>query len=854
VNGAILGQGLVGSMVGPCRLAAYVGSGGMGTVYQGRVERKTPGLRLGDRVAVKIFNAPEELPGTHLERFLREAEAGRRISHPNVIRAFEAGRCEVGGTEVHYIVMEFLEGTDLQGLLRELGRFPEHLCRRVGRDIARGLAAVHAAGIVHRDLKPENVLITPDHVVKVADLGIARVSGDLTRLSIAGQFLGTVLYGAPEQFEGRPDAVDARTDLYGLGWVLYQLASGIHPLAGSPMAAIIHSQIHVPPPPLPELAPGTTPFLAALVHALLEKDPAKRPASAEEVAEALDGGEESAWWTARRPAPGPGPEPAPRRAPVSEATAFVGRGAEIARLLALFAGAAKGRGGALLVEGAPGSGRTRLVHEAAARLELGGRDFRFLRGSHPLLRGASFAASFLAALSGALGPAALVEGLLRRLPGASAPSLREMLARGGRGELPRSADGPSLAAACLDLCFALAEERPLLLLIEDLHLVPEAGRRLFLDLAAAAATRGILLVGTVPPGGPAFPGVERVLLPGLDPGDGARLLADLLHGEDLAAPLAPFLSVLTGGNPLFLCEAAHDLQAGGLLGKEPGAVLAALPPDLLGVYRARLSGLSGPEREVLDLAACHGFEFDPPVVAAALGMDPISIMRTLAGIETAHRLVRSSGERWRFEHPLVQEVLLSGIPGSVRLEYDRALLEAERNRDATTAEHTLAAKTASGGPAPRRDRVLVVDDDPQLRDILCQLVEGMGFDATAAENGLSAVAHLRRDPPDLVITDLSMPGLNGREVLSRMKGDPRLRDIPAIVVTANDDVGEAASCIEEGAEDYVLKPYNAILLQARIRASLERRRLRLKERELSRRVEEYALELEQALRGKDTAS
>src|SRR5688572_28831249 len=72
VNGAILGQGLVGSMVGPCWLAAYVGSGGMGTVYQGRVERKTPGLRLGERVAVKIFNAPEELPGTHLERFLRE--------------------------------------------------------------------------------------------------------------------------------------------------------------------------------------------------------------------------------------------------------------------------------------------------------------------------------------------------------------------------------------------------------------------------------------------------------------------------------------------------------------------------------------------------------------------------------------------------------------------------------------------------------------------------------------------------------------------------------------------------------------------------------------------------------------
>jgi len=94
-----------------------------------------------------------------------------------------------------------------------------------------------------------------------------------------------------------------------------------------------------------------------------------------------------------------------------------------------------------------------------------------------------------------------------------------------------------------------------------------------------------------------------------------------------------------------------------------------------------------------------------------------------------------------------------------------------------------------------------------------------------------------------------MPGLNGHEVLLRLKRDPRTRDIPAIVVTGNDDVGEAASCIEDGAEDYVLKPYNLVLLRARIHACLERRRLRLQEQELARRIEEYALELEQAARG-----
>jgi CheY-like chemotaxis protein len=110
------------------------------------------------------------------------------------------------------------------------------------------------------------------------------------------------------------------------------------------------------------------------------------------------------------------------------------------------------------------------------------------------------------------------------------------------------------------------------------------------------------------------------------------------------------------------------------------------------------------------------------------------------------------------------------------------------------------------------------------------------------------VALLRRSPPDLVLTDLSMPGLDGFEVLVRMRRDPRLRDVPAIVVTGRDEVASAAACIEQGAEDYVVKPYNPTLLQARIRASLERRSLRLQEHELTRRLEEYALELEQALR------
>ena len=843
-HSAILGQ-----EIGPSRLLSVVGAGGMGVVYLGRVERRTEDLRPGDRVAVKILQTPPDLPGAQRQRFLREGEAGRRIRHPNVVRAFDAGEAEAGGAPVRYILMEFLEGTDLHGVLREIGRFPEHLCRRIGLDVARGLSAIHAAGIVHRDLKPENILVTPEDVVKIADLGIARISGEGTRLSVAGQFLGTLLYGAPEQFTGRPEDVDARTDLDALGWVLYQCASGVHPLAGRDVGAVVHAQMHETAPPLEELAPGVSPFYAALVRSLLAKDPAARPQTAAAVAEALEKGEASSWWAARVPAgPATAAAPRPARAPVSFATEFVGRVEEVERLLALFREADARRGRTVVVEGARGSGRTRLVLEAVARLERAGAGIRFLRGCHPPVRNASFAAAIIDAVSRAMGPAAFREDLHRRLPGSSREDLGAWLDRGAVGPAPRGAEPGPLAAACIDLCLGLVGRRALVLLVEDLPNAPGEGRRLFAELAEAAAGRAMLLVGTTTPGDPAPDRAEKILLEGLSGAEEEELVAGLLRSPERAAVFAPFLGMLSRGNPLFVVEAIQFLEARGAADQAPADALAGLPPDLPSMVRARLATLEPREREILDVAACQGFEFDPPLVAAALGLDPIAVVRALAGIGETRRLVRPHGERWRFEHGLVQEVLLAAITPAVQEECVSALRRAAR--EAGAAARPASTQTRVQATAAPRERVLVVDDDPTLREMLCAFVEANGCAAVEAENGLSAVALLRRDPFDLVLTDLDMPGLDGREVLARVKRDPRLSEVPVIVVTGNEDVDEAAACIEAGAEDYVVKPYNPVLLRARLRASLERRRLRAQEREMARKLEEYALELEQAVKGR----
>jgi serine/threonine-protein kinase len=179
-----------GAQIGPYRILATLGSGGMGTVYRAEGPQ--------GEVALKVVREGLLEEG-FFRRFLREAEIGRRVVHENVVRTLDADAATVDGAVRHFLVMEYVEGQTLRDLLREMGRVPEDLCRHIGREVGSGLRAIHDAGAVHRDLKPENVLITADHVVKVMDLGVARLVDEAARRSITGGFVGTFLYAAPER-------------------------------------------------------------------------------------------------------------------------------------------------------------------------------------------------------------------------------------------------------------------------------------------------------------------------------------------------------------------------------------------------------------------------------------------------------------------------------------------------------------------------------------------------------------------------------------------------------------------------------------------------------------------------------
>ena len=273
---------LLGRRIGPYRIERVLGRGGMATVYEATGPEGP--------VACKRLQPLLAREAVILERFRREAELGLRIRHPRVVRTrgLEGEDC---------LIMDLLPGETLRTVVRDLGHLSERRCVAIARQVAEGLAAIHAAGAVHRDLKPANLMQDEAGNITIMDLGIALPLDDMLRLSRTGEFIGTLRYAAPEHLgPSRPrsaPALDARADFYALGLVLYELASGAHPHPKTGLVRTMRAHLETAPPPLCSRAPHVGAAFEALTHRLLEKDPARRPAGAQDLLALLDA--EPAW-------------------------------------------------------------------------------------------------------------------------------------------------------------------------------------------------------------------------------------------------------------------------------------------------------------------------------------------------------------------------------------------------------------------------------------------------------------------------------------------------------------------------------------------------------------------------------
>src|SRR5262245_57112549 len=263
-----------------------IGAGGMGEVWRAR------DTRLDRDVAIKILPPDHAHTEVQKQRFLREARAASALVHPNIITVHEINSAD--GTD--FIVMEFVRGETLSALLSH-GRLPQPQAMGVATQILEALKTAHDAGVVHRDLKPGNIMMSASGLVKVLDFGLAKriapADGNPSRqdttspgqLTVAGATLGTPAYMSPEQAVGDP--VDARSDVFSFGVVLYEMLAGVKPFQGESNLTLLRHIVHEPPRPIRDLAAGVPSAVAAIADRCLAKEPADRYPNAGAVLDAL---------------------------------------------------------------------------------------------------------------------------------------------------------------------------------------------------------------------------------------------------------------------------------------------------------------------------------------------------------------------------------------------------------------------------------------------------------------------------------------------------------------------------------------------------------------------------------------
>ena len=280
------GRALIGQTIGHYKISNRIGSGGMGEVYL------ASDISAGRKAALKLLPTQFTGDAERMKRFEQEARAVVGLNHPNILTIYEVG----GDSSLRYIASELIEGETLRQCLgRESMQLSEAV--EIAIQVAGALAAAHEAGVIHRDVKPENIMLRPDGYVKVLDFGIAKLAEQEVPVTMAeeealllvetnlGSVLGTVRYMSPEQARGAP--VDRRTDIWSLGVVLYEMATGHAPFTGDTPKEVMSAILETEPPPLTSYNKQTPPELQQITSKALRKDRTERYRSASEMLQAL---------------------------------------------------------------------------------------------------------------------------------------------------------------------------------------------------------------------------------------------------------------------------------------------------------------------------------------------------------------------------------------------------------------------------------------------------------------------------------------------------------------------------------------------------------------------------------------
>ncbi len=792
-----------GARLGCYEILSTLGAGGMGEVYRAR------DTKLERDVAVKVIHPDAAGDPTAVSRFTREAQAASALNHPNIVSVFDFGECDAGP----YIVMEMIEGRTLRTILRTTPGI--ETWADIGRQVARALGVAHAAGIVHRDIKPENVMVRGDGYVKVLDFGLARASradadseasttiqaGGASITGPGGFVIGTVAYMSPEQARGL--AVDCASDIFALGLVFYELATGRHPFAAAGQTgdnvSIVARMIAENPLPPSRFAPQLSAAIDALILQMLDRDPRARP-DADAVDRALAEAFGGATAAIRRPSP----------LPIRHT---VGRDDARTILAGAFDAADAGVGTIVTLSGEPGIGKTTLAEDFLQDLVTSGRRRLVARGRcSERQAGAGAYLPWLEALDSIRDETGQP---LARVMKTVAPTWYAQIAPMAADDSPearalvvnRAGSQEWMKRELVALLEEVSRHRPLVLFFDDLHWADGSTVDLLAYLGTRLGAMRLLVVATYRPTDlmrDRHPFLALKLeLEGrhlcrdvhvgfLSEADVERYLALEFPGHQLPASFAKRVHGRTEGNPLFMGDLLRSLRDRQVIREENGAwrltrpeseVDREMPASIRSMIELKIGRLDDSDRRLMTVAAVQGSEFDSVVVARALSLDQADVEDRLDLLTRQHGLVqqvremelpdRSLSVKCRFVHALYQNALYSALGPSRRA--------------------SLSAAVAAAIVAVHGDQVSARAAE------LAYLFEGARDFSRAAEFFLIASERARQVFADREALALARRGM---EMLHALPAAPErvpreLQHLMAIALPAQNVLGYAAPELEE---------------------------------------------------------
>lgn len=677
-----------GFRVGSYEVLAPLSSGGMGDVYIAL------DLKLNRQVALKILQPHAQSDARCIQRFVVEAQAASALNHPNIVTIHDAGEAEIG----HFIVMELVHGKTLRSLIGLTPNLRDFV--HIGGQIAEGLSVAHAAQIIHRDIKPENLMVRDDRYVKILDFGLARLNVDsliypektadgLTSETI----LGSLRYMSPEQAQGQ--RLTSATDVFSLGIVLYEFATGNHPFESGNNLSVINAIINQEPLPPTALNPGLPQAFDSLILRMLQKNVQLRPTAAQvkEILSEPESGEATLVLSSGRQ------------------KTFVGRTKERTQLHAKLDDALEGRGSIVCVEGEAGLGKTTLVEhflrEASRRcncLTGRGRSSERLAGSE----------AYLPMLE-------IIESLIHGPDGASVGHLLKLLAPTWYLHVVSTTDMTAIQALSQTqaisqdrmrrefstFLLAIAQTRPIILFLDDVHWSDISTIDLLVHIGSKLGASQVLVILAYRPAEMQltqhpFLRVQRDLQ---TRGVCQTIILDFLSKQDLENYLdlefshpkfsPDFLTMLhtkTEGNALFLVDVLRYLKERRLIAEvnQRWVLLNAvpdidrqLPESVRGMIQKNIDMLGEKGRRLLVAASVEGYEFHASIVAKVLKMDTADVEEELDQLDRLHGFIRVCQEeelpngtitlRYRFVHVLYQAALHGSLKPARRAALSRAV-------------------------------------------------------------------------------------------------------------------------------------------------------------------------------------